>query len=241
MTRKILFYSFLFMEFIIYCSFVLLDVHNGGPTFFSNTIKYTGIILCSLFLTIYRRYINHIKPYIYIQLSLILVVFCDYILLFTSRYLWGVLLFSIIQVIYFLYIRSDFGLYRYYSIILFITALINFTVQGQGFPIQFLEIISVFYFVSLVGNIIVSLHQIRKSSGTLREIGFTIGLILFLLCDINVGIVNLISYIPDSWTFKWALYEFSTIIMWVFYLPAQMIITLSTVLRQNQDINFYNN
>ena len=229
MIKKILFYCFLFIEFIIYCSYIYLDIHNGGPGLLSNTIKYTGIILCNLFFAFCRQYIDHTKSLMYIHLSLMFVLFCDYFLLFTTSYVWGVLLFCIIQFIYFLHIKGNCHFFKYYSMIVFITSLIGFIAQRNGLTIHFLEILSVFYFINLIGNIIISLQRTKKAPGNLRELSFAIGLILFLLCDINVGIVNLIHYIPDSLAFKWHLYEFSAILMWTFYLPAQIIIAVSTL------------
>ena len=46
---------------------------------------------------------------------------------------------------------------------------------------------------------------------------FSIGLLLFWLCDLNVGIYN----IPIN-----SLYKLSAYLMWIFYFPSQVIITL---------------
>ena len=237
MSKKIWLYSFIFIELTIYCSFIYLDVQNGGSRFSSNLLKYIGIILCNLFLLFYRQSVGYTQPFIAIHLSLMLVLICDYFLLFTSDFVWGLLVFCIIQFIYFFHIKGKYELFKYSSVILFMTSLITFIAQENGMTTQFLEIVAVFYFLCLISNIIISLCQAKKAPGNIREQFFTISLILFLLCDLNVGVVNLIQYIPDSLVFKWHLYEFSAILMWVFYLPAQVMMTVSALFYQRSSIN----
>jgi len=237
MSKKIWLYSFIFIELTIYCSFIYLDVQNGGSSFSSNLLKYIGIILCNLFLLFYRQSVGYTQPFIAIHLSLMLVLICDYFLLFTSDFVWGLLVFCIIQFIYFFHIKGKYELFKYSSVILFMTSLITFIAQENGMTTQFLEIVAVFYFLCLISNIIISLCQAKKAPGNIREQFFTISLILFLLCDLNVGVVNLIQYIPDSLVFKWHLYDFSAILMWVFYLPAQVMMTVSALFYQRSSIN----
>ena len=52
---------------------------------------------------------------------------------------------------------------------------------------------------------------------------FALGLTLFVGCDVCVGIFNLPGLLPD------ALYQFSRIGMWLFYLPSQALIALSAL------------
>ena len=59
---------------------------------------------------------------------------------------------------------------------------------------------------------------------------FLIGLILFLLCDINVLLFNLSAYINVSSEMYAVLQIASTVLMWAFYLPSQVLIVLSVLL-----------
>lgn len=59
---------------------------------------------------------------------------------------------------------------------------------------------------------------------------FLIGLVLFLLCDINVLLFNLSSYINVSSQTYAVLQIASTVLMWAFYLPSQVLIVLSVLL-----------
>ena len=56
------------------------------------------------------------------------------------------------------------------------------------------------------------------------------GLILFLLCDINVGLFNLGYYFNLSYEITSILESISTNLMWFFYLPSQVEITLYLVI-----------
>ena len=59
---------------------------------------------------------------------------------------------------------------------------------------------------------------------------FLIGLVLFLLCDINVLLFNLSAYINVSSEMYAILQIASTVLMWAFYLPSQVLIVLSVLL-----------
>ena len=63
-----------------------------------------------------------------------------------------------------------------------------------------------------------------------HPIMFLIGLILFLLCDINVLLFNLSAYINVSSEVYAVLQIASTVLMWAFYLPSQVLIVLSVLL-----------
>ncbi len=50
-----------------------------------------------------------------------------------------------------------------------------------------------------------------------------IGMTLFLLCDINVGLYNILGYMGKVDVF----YNISFVSMWLFYLPSQILLALS--------------
>ena len=88
-----------------------------------------------------------------------------------------------------------------------------------------LSIVSVFYYANLILNVAVALCQSKKS------LLFPIGLILFLMCDTVIGL-NVMAelYIP-SFT-ESAIYGILNPgfnLAWLFYLPSQVLITLSLV------------
>lgn len=87
-----------------------------------------------------------------------------------------------------------------------------------------LAIISVIYYINLLLN---TIHAF-----ICRKWFFAVGLVLFSLCDICIGLQVMASgYLPippDSFLFKIAFPGFD--LPWVFYLPSQVIIALSVFL-----------
>jgi hypothetical protein len=100
--------------------------------------------------------------------------------------------------------------------------------------IELLLIITIFYFVSIVMNVIDAVRLNRKVNTTANKL-FAYGMILFLLCDINVGIFNLSNFVTINNKFFISLYDFTTIGMWMFYLPAQVLIALSGFAQNTTD------
>ena len=76
-----------------------------------------------------------------------------------------------------------------------------------------LNLLAALYFTAFVCNAAQSL--------SIKNALFSAGLILFLCCDICVGVHN----VPEL--FSAGLRSFADIGMWLFYLPAQVLITLS--------------
>lgn len=79
-----------------------------------------------------------------------------------------------------------------------------------------LNAVSLFYFTNFLCNVL--------QSWSLRGRGtrlFSAGLTLFLCCDLCVGVFNQPGLFPQ------ALDAFARVGMWLFYLPAQVLIALS--------------
>jgi hypothetical protein len=94
--------------------------------------------------------------------------------------------------------------------------------------IDILSIISVFYFISILSNTITAiqlfLHDRQKRSNLL----YAAGMLLFLLCDINVGLFNMSGFIAMPKEIYSVIYSFSSILMWTFYAPSQVLIALAS-------------
>ena len=80
-----------------------------------------------------------------------------------------------------------------------------------------LTALSLLYFSQLACNAMESL-----SLPALR--GFSLGLLLFLCCDVCVGLRNLSAWFPSA---AGPLLDFARVGMWLFYLPSQVLIALS--------------
>ena len=196
MKKKI----FVIIEFIIYISFIILDLLKIDSSY----IKYIGIIFCLIN--------NVLNKNLIISLASLFTLCADYFLLLKNdNYEIGLLFFIIVQLLYLLFIRSKKinPLYIFRFIFSILGILILYCVNYMFF----LNILVVFYFINLLFNAISSFNNKSKI--------FSIGLFLFVCCDICVGLHNILNYST--------LYNFISFMMWVFYLPSQVLISLGSI------------
>lgn len=85
------------------------------------------------------------------------------------------------------------------------------------------------YFTLFAGNI---LWEVLGRGG--RDRLFLTGMVLFILCDIHVGIMNLGDFLclPDIY-WKW-IRPYSQRALWFFYLPSQALIAMSSCIVQKE-------
>lgn len=208
MSRRV-FVLFLALEAVLYAAFLTWDLTIGGRG--SNPIKFTGILLClgySLYLE--RRGGSRLVP-----AALALTALADvFLLLLDSHYALGVLLFCLVQGVYLVRIlrcggRSLWGL----RIVLFLLALLVLKRLGLLLP---LNVLALFYFSNFLCNALASLGCPGQNMRL-----FSVGLWLFLCCDVCVGLFQSPELASP------AVGAFVQIGMWLFYLPAQVLIALS--------------
>lgn len=200
---------FLALEAIVYTAFLTWDLTVGGRG--SNPIKFAGILLClgyALYLS--RRGGSRLVP-----AALTITALADvFLLLLDTHYALGVVLFCLVQGLYLVRIvrwggRPLWGL----RAALFLLALL--VLKGLGLLIP-LNILALFYFSNFFCNALASL----SCSGWSMRL-FSIGLWLFLCCDLCVGLFQNPQLVPP------AVSAFVSVGMWLFYLPAQVLIALS--------------
>ena len=194
---------FLAAESALYIWFLLLDLFGAD----SRYVKYAAIVLCFLFaLCLALRGGDRLMA-----AALGLTVAADtFLLLLDELYALGVALFLLVQVLYLFRIRRDTGrqTHLYLRLALLSVALCLAYLLASLTP---LHILAAVYFSVFLGNVI------ECPRGGL----FFWGLLLFLCCDICVGIRNAPALFPVR------LERFAHIGMWLFYLPGQVLLALS--------------
>ncbi len=191
-----------------------------------------------------------------LRFALLFTLISDYFLLYTSNIIGGLITFIIVQMLYLVrihrwrvairrqtYCKRNVSisncLIRNIMVSLLVIIIIIFVgfifTNIRSFPRESILInwtqnryilivigLAVFYFSSLVINFIDSI-LINRSYRS-KQIGvFSIGLGLFILCDINVGLFNMFKYIKTNEFVS----NMSGFAMWLFYLPSQVLISLS--------------
>ena len=190
--------------------FLFLDIMNRGD---STWIKFTAICLCCATALLETKTIDGKL----VAAALCLTVGADWFLLVRDRhYLLGIWLFIVVQVLYALRIFLRWG--RPHSPLLWVRAallllcLCAAPVLGPLSPV-------LFYFC----NLCINTTEAFTLGRPLRI--FAVGLLLFVCCDICVGLWN-VGLFPS----------FTRVGMWLFYLPSQVLIVLSQDLEKG-DLN----
>ena len=195
--------AFLLMETIIYSSFLTLDLLGmAGQTLW---LKYAGVLLCLAF-SLGRKSRM-------IAAAQILTVCADlFLLILQRRLLAGVLLFLAVQAIYALYLVKS-GCTPNFPLRLCAAAaaLILPFLADLATP---LNLFALLCFSQLICNTAIAWSRPR-----LRL--FALGLTLFACCDVCVGLFNSFALSPR-------LYHAVYVGMWLFYLPSQVLIVLSS-------------
>ena len=226
--KKVFLILVLLVELFLYTLFLYFDFNDINIEI-SNWLKYVGIIICFLasLIPIFSK--NSAKFQYFIPFSLFFTLVSDYFLLINTDknlYIFGVVIFIIVQLSYFIYIetlkknKTSFLISLIFRIILSSILIIVLSI----IRFDLLSIVSACYFVELLMNFITSLSLIKINKFFLI---FSIGLLLFIGCDISVGLTNL-----DL--FEGHIKNLVSNLMWIFYLPSQVLISFSNY------INFKN-
>lgn len=230
---------YILTEGIIYVSFMTGDFNGSLKLTTTTLLKYISVLLCFVYsvivFTLFRE-----KDTIVLAAAFCFTCISDYFLLFTESFTFGMLSFSVVQLIYLLrlwYLDINKGK----RTVLFYRLILNFIIWVGVLSIlkllgilsgnteiseRLLLYVASFYFVTIFHNVIRSFAYMNHYKSS-KSIIFALGMLLFILCDINVGIYNMEGFIAINQEVFHKLYSFAEIAMWMFYLPAQVCIALS--------------
>ena len=197
---------FIAVQAVLYASFLWLDMSGAGG---SKWIKYASIVLCLGF----SAFLSARGGEKLVTAAMCFTLAADtFLLLLDTAYAAGVALFCAVQALYFVRIYRLNGRRAALParLALFLAAAAVLWMLDMFSP---LNLLAALYFTTFVCNAAQSLSV----NNTL----FSVGLILFLCCDICVGVHNVPELFPAG------LRSFADVGMWLFYLPAQVLITLS--------------
>lgn len=198
---------FLLIQAVLYCVFLWLDISGRGG---ADIIKYSSIALCLAF----SAYWSLAGGEWLITAALLFTLGADtFLLLLNKDYALGVALFIVVQSLYFARIfKANGGKSAWIlRLALFAAAITALRLTGM---LTGLNALVALYFTGFVCNVV-------QSASVPGFRLFTVGLALFLCCDICVGFWNEPGLVPR------AVYGLAGIGMWLFYLPGQVLITLS--------------
>ena len=202
--------AFLAVQALAWALFVYLDLCRDGAG--TVPIKYGTIILCLLV-----SLCGSLRGGEWLVTAALLATLGadTFLLLLDCCYLLGIWLFCVVQVLYFRRIcRANGGRTLWpVRLALFLGALA--VLRGLGL-LDLLNGTAMLYFTNFLCNTV----QSAKVPGR-RFFLFSRGLMLFLCCDLCVGIFNQPALFPGG------LHQCAQVGMWLFYLPGQTMIALS--------------
>jgi len=221
----------------IYILFLSIDISNDHTcNSYSTYLKFSAILLCFIIsLLIEHNGFNHRDVFL-LKSARFFTLVADYFLLLSNNYILGVLFFCVVQLIYikrhslieknifnmkinhFIFISVFILLLLFASLILRITD-----------PTVLLIGTSIVYALLLTFSVYCGIKTLKSSYYTKKSSLFiSCGMILLLLCDINVALYNLIdmSFFPSiQGNFQLTIGS----LIWIFYLPSQLLLTLSGI------------
>lgn len=161
----------------------------------------------------------------FIKLGLLLTLVADYFLVIEDNsHLLGVETFLLVQLAYFVYLlfreeRASVRFANFLTRILLCGVLLFAAYVTLGGDVDTLSLVSAVYYANLLTNIFFAFMLGRK------EMIFAIGLTLFALCDLCVGIESLAYFYLDTDISRF-FYTDSFNLSWLFYQPSQVLMAL---------------
>lgn len=213
--------AILIVLFSLYLIFISVDYEIIKVSIPSFKIKIFSIFLC-LFITlcIGKDEIN-LRDKNLLQLGMLLTFFADLCLIIYNKYFLGVLIFSTVQMIYCFRFKRDISHSKKLVTLLILLVIFYYTLYILNIIIDPLIILGIYYSV-LIGTNLVNVIRLNKKDIYPRTnfLLLYVGFLLFILCDINVGI----SYVFSNYS---RMVNITQNLIWVFYLPSQVLLALS--------------
>lgn len=219
--KSLLFLAFIAVEAVIYAVFnVMAGMNTPDPIY----LKYAGILLCVAVLLAVMFFRDTTRDNAIMLAALFFTAVSDlFILVLGKYYEIGLVTFIIVQSLYLYRLYSD-RLKKIYITLsvrlgVMVALIITFAVLNM---LNLLIAECAIYITMLSANVVDAFIICKKS---VNNSLFAIGLILFLGCDICVGLHNfgtVLNVALPIWLTKTV-----AVAMWAFYLPSQVLITLS--------------
>ena len=226
--KSLLMLSFSVAEFILLCLIL------WGPSKLTAVFEFSSILFAFAFSLLF---VSKNQNVWLTQIALLFTVIADFCLEIVSPMKQGIAMtsFAIVQLFHFARLFSNIKTkkWKIFNIIvrtIFVIAveIVVYFILKEKF--DYLSAISMFYITNLILNIFVAFCQFKKSPM------FALGLLLFLGCDIIIGLQSAIGVYIDvpveSFLYSLAFAPFN--IAWLCYLPSQTLVSLSAIKEANR-------
>ncbi len=222
-VKNIIFLAFIAIEAIIYITFNILSATLPGDPIY---LKYAGVLLC-LAVAASMIWFYRDKDAVILTCALVFTAISDlFILVLDDYYQIGLVTFIATQTVYLYRLYRDrmdkikiTVLIRVLLMALMLAVVDVIMADNGGLNFMLAEVCV--YIIMLAGNVVDAFILCGRG---FKNILFAVGLLLFLCCDICVGLDNAVGIIGLNLGAAGRPIQF---LIWVFYMPSQVLITLS--------------
>jgi hypothetical protein len=209
---------------LLYICIILMDLSQKTFCISSDKIKYFCILFCFFISLLTGKNTLNTKDLHLLQLGLFLTALADLCLIIFNYFALGITLFCLVQITYSIRYKPDSALFtlKFFASIL-VSIIIGYLIISFFIvKLDILFVIALFYSVCLI----TSFTRAQKNTYPKpNKYMAACGMLLFLLCDINVGLRNISSLINMPEFFIAQTYT----LIFIFYLPSQLLLALSGI------------
>ena len=221
-----------FFVVLIYIIFLYMDAMSkdlGNRA--SIYLKYLTIILCFIISLLIGADGYNKRDSFLVQLARFFTIIADYFLVLFDNYRLGILSFCAVQMLYIIrHTLMEKYKYRNFIFMTIVLAAAFFIVFAMHIEIdRQLLIISTVYASLLITSLYTAIAAVNR--GRYPKAGawiIAIGIFLFFMCDLNVGLFNIINKYSSTRIYSLQRSFFTGFLIWVFYLPSQLMLALSS-------------
>ncbi|WP_346915971.1 hypothetical protein [Clostridium sp.] len=209
---------------IIYLIFLYIDfVSKGLRNVYSVRLKYLTIVLCFVISLLIKSHGYSEKDKGLVQLARLFTLIADYFLTISGSYIMGIFFFSLVQITYIIR-HSLMENKKHKNLIFFIVSLAIALIVSFKIKITSIEkdliVFALIYASLLTTSLYCAVRTISRGKYPKKSsLMIALGMVLFFMCDLNVGLYNILE--------EGNIRFFLGFLIWLFYLPSQLLLTLS--------------
>lgn len=209
---------------IIYFIFLCIDfITKDLKSTYSVTLKYSAILLCFIISLLIKSHGYSKRDKSLVQIARLFTLIADYFLAISGNYIMGVFFFSLVQITYIIrhsiMENSNYKNLMFFIVSLSIALTISLRIEITSIE-KNLVVLALIYASLLITSLYCSVSTITRGKYSQKTSWIiALGMFLFFMCDLNVGLYNIVA--------RGNIKFFMGFLIWLFYLPSQLLLTLS--------------
>lgn len=219
-SQKNIFYGIFSLLFLLYVIYNYIDFTSNNLIILhiGNMIKYSSIVVCFILALLNSRFAVDKKDSTIVIIALAFTLLSDTLILVFEKNVLGVICFCFVHISYIYRYKPRWVLKIsiFSSLLLIFLLLIRVFTQNQYFSFE--NIFGGLYAFLFILDFV---SFLKSDKNNFVIVFVWVGLILFFLCDLNVALFNILS--NDT-----IFYKLASKLMWIFYLPSQVLLALSS-------------